>query len=149
MNQKSATEEKKAAANYILTFFSEAGYLTDNYCLYINELVELEAKYPSQELTDLDNISDEEKEKLKNLIRTIRYYIIKTNIMYTTITKNITKQDVNQEFKELSNKLKNTFLFDRTQLDTYVIEINKFLAETVIKELQETSTQIVSNIYND
>lgn len=142
---KQVNQEKVAAANYILTFFQEVGALTDNFCYYINTLVELENKY--QEV-DLNKVTEEENQQFKNLINTIRYYIIKTSIMYKTICANQNHQ-IKTDFLEDTKKLRDTLVFNREDLEKYVFTLNNFLADTIIKELQETSSQIVNNIYGE
>lgn len=144
---KKLQDEKAAAANYILTFFVESGTLTDNYAIYINNLVELKAKYGDEPET-LKKMSEEEAESMKTTIRNIRYYIIKVTLMYRTISKNL-KIEIDADFLLLAKKLRDSTTYDRDELESYILFLNDFLASSIIRELQESSSQVVSNIYGE
>jgi hypothetical protein len=140
-----ASQEQIAGSQYILTFFAEIGKFTDTYCFYLNELVEIEAQYGK---VDLEAMEENEKETVKDLLKNLRFYIVKTFLMYKTICNNQGKTP-DPKLTALQAKLKKTFVYQIDELEEFVEGLNAFLTDTVIKELQETAGQIVSNIYGD
>lgn len=142
MKHQKKDEKKVVAANYIITFYNEILQTNHSYSQYVNLLLELDNKYPNME----EGLETTDKETLKTAIQNLRYHIIQTYTMYKSISLT-TKLEANPKIEEHYNILLSKFIIDRKITQEYVIEINNLFLDQVIKELLDTSTELISNIY--
>ena len=137
-------EEKTAGASYVLNFYQEVASLTHNYANYENLLLELKEKYNGQE----EKITIEERDALKAYCQTLRYYIVKTYIAYSSIVDGI-KKAIDPDVKLFSDILKNQYVLKAADLENYVVKLNAFIISDVIKHLLESSNDIIAQLYKE
>lgn len=132
-------QEQYAAASYILTFYQDIMYLTHNYSIYVNKLIELEQKQKE------DSIKGEDRDQIIKLMQEIRYYCHQTYIKYESIKKSIGFKD-DKKIKKLYEILKSSLSVERNDIEDYVLQLNKLLVKDIIKDLLDTSQTLVSQI---
>lgn len=142
MNQD---EKKITAASYIYQFYSEIQNLNHEYSNYLNIMLELENKYSSNVEK---NASDEEKNFIKIQIQKVRYSTHQTYIHYLSITKGLNKNPDNKIVKSY-DLIKKQFMINREELEKYVTNINAVLVLEVIKNLLESSQDLIQEIYKN
>jgi len=138
-------ETKLVGANYILTFYNDINMLNHEYSIYINLLSELKAKHVSID----HGVDDENKGKLVTALQKIRYYVSKTYVEYRAIFKNVDKLEEDPELKKLYASIFDNFVVRKEDITNYVSILNTALVSDVIKSLLVTSSDIVSNIYDN
>ena len=47
------------------------------------------------------------------------------------------------------NKIKNSFIINRDDLEKFVVELNSILVEDIIQQLLESSEELVSGVFDD
>lgn len=143
----SSIAEQTAASQYIVEFYQKIQKLNEFYAVY---------KSISIELGSFQELNDEQKQSIINMIHNVRNVTEQTYIMCISIFSSIEKDDktIKSFEKDLDahiSKMNNAFIIDYQDLQKYVIEVNKFLLKSVIKQLLENSTEITSKligIYN-
>ena len=136
-------QEKTTGASYIINFYNEVALLTHNYAEYLNLIEEIEYKYK-----DIAKISENERSLLQTAVKSLKYYINKTFVMYKCIIET-SKQTEDKKVNALRNKIKENFIIERVVLEEYVILLNTLLIQKVMKNLLETSQEIVESIYTE
>ena len=140
---KDINEQKTTAANYILNFYNEVAQLTHHYANYENLMLELAEKYGDHQ----DKIEDGEKEIIRQTCHTLRYFVTATYIKYQSILSKV--GDPNPDITTLYNRLKLQFIVKREDVRNYTILLNSVLVNTVIKDLLQTSSEIINKIYGE
>lgn len=141
------SEQKQTAANYVLQFFNQITLVTHHYAVYLNLLVELEAKYGSN--TDIKQLDDIEKQAILQQLQNFRYHSHIAYIQFKTIILSAGK-DFDKSKVESSYKLvRDTFVITRDQAAEFLESLNEFLASTIMKELLKTSQDLVNSVYKD
>lgn len=138
------SEEKTAAASYILNFYSEVVQLTHNYANFENVLLELKSKY----MNNTEAITLEEKELVKQQSNILRYYTTKTYISYISIVGGLKEVKLNPKISEGYTKIKDQQVIRTEDIKDYVINLNEFIVNAVIKNLLESSQELLTNIYD-
>lgn len=140
----SIDEKKLTAANYIISFYQEVGNLTYWYANYENVLLEMKEKYGHE---GTNKLTPEEKDNLMKYCQSLRYYVIKCNISYKSIAEGatITKDD---KIETLCNAIKEQYIVRAKDLSEYVTILNKHLVTSVMKNLLESSQDIVNEVYS-
>lgn len=138
-------EQKTAAASYIISFYQQVQILVDYYVSYSNIMTQIQYLYNGLDLKKMD---ERHQQELTQTIQNLRFAVQKTYIQYDTIRQTLKKEE-NKDIQNLYNDIKNTFVFVRADVEKFVILINKFLMEDIIKQLLENSSEILEGIYND
>lgn len=138
------TQKKEASASYIIVFYNEIIQLGMLYAQYLNYLVELEYKYKG---FDLKLMPEEEMKLLNIALQTVRGSAIKTYTQYTVLKEYVKNKSNDDVINKSYEKIKNNFIIDRKDLETFVTEINKFLVNNVIDQLLKDSKDILEEIY--
>ena len=144
---KEISQEKIAAANYILTFFRDVALLTHSHANYENVILELESKYDIKEIQET-KISDPEKVSLLTQAQEVRYYTHKTYIEYKTIVKSL-KKSFPKKLEELYQKLRKQFILVRDDVLKYTMDLNFALEEQIMQDLLRSSNEFVTKAYGD
>jgi hypothetical protein len=139
MTEKEAQDQKTAAASYLMTFYSEVMNLTDYYARYVNMMVEVRNKKGS--------ITEEERANHFNMAQVLRYSIIKSFVQYSVITGHVPDASF-KTTEENYVKVKDQLLIDDNDAGKYVLALNKYLVQEIIKTLLETSAELISQIYD-
>lgn len=137
-------EEKAAAANYVINFYNEVQQLTHFYANYENLMLELSEKYGSQE----DKIEQSENELIKQACATIRYYSQLAYIKYSSIILK-TGEKLDKDIEKLNQTITTSYVVKRADVKDYVVKLNSVLMNTVIKNLLETSSDVIAKIYGE
>lgn len=138
-------EKKQAAASYILNFYNQILLLNDQYSRYLNFLTEIQAKYGSEAETRTEI---EERSSLIDLLRNIRYVATTAHIQYTVI-RDTTKLKDTEGTDKLYLTIRDTFIIKRTDLEKYVLILNKFLVQSIIQELLSSSSDFLASLYKE
>jgi len=139
-------EKKTAAASYILTFYQQVLAVTNSYSNYNNILIELRYTYGDE--PDFSKMEPNHSEVVKQTIQNTRFEIQRTYIQYVSIRSALKlRSDVKLEasFK----KIKKNFVMSMDDIEDFVIRMNKFLLENVVKTLLEDSGDVMANVYGD
>jgi regulator of sigma D len=136
-------ENMQVAANYITTFYNDVVNLTHFYLNYENTLTEIGVKNGKDAG---DGLSPEEKDTVKVLCQTIRYYSNKTMLTYNAILKS-TEDKEDKKLAEIMKKIKPKLIPAVEDIEEYVTAMNAVLVKGVIKDLLETSQDLVKSIY--
>lgn len=137
-------ERKLAGANYIIIFFNDVQSLTSIYSQYKSYLSELEYKYG----TKPEKWESGERDTLNQLNQNIKFLAHKVNVQLSSICKagNITeKGEVENKYKVLNDKT--NYILKIKDVEEFVIEINTFLANEIIKDLLRSSQDTYNQIY--
>lgn len=148
-----AEERKLAGANYIVNFFNEIQQLNHHYAQYCNLMLELKNTYG--EKADKAKFQESDRQALKNMLQTLRYYSHKIMIQYQSIFKVLPNSDVEDIKKNKKDpltdaygKIKTDFVIGQKDIEKFVVSINSTLVEGIIKDLLVTSQDIYGQIYN-
>lgn len=144
-SQKEVSEQKTAAASYVLQFYGEVIQLTNNYANYRNMLLEFKTKVGGDSSAGLN---PEEKTAVINLCHTVRFYATKTYVGYTSINAGL-KVTGKKEIEEQYNIIKEQFIIGLDNLDKYVSGLNAFLLTEVVKNLLQSSEELINKLYNE
>lgn len=145
-SKKGIDEERIAAASYILNFYQDVVNLTHNYCNYENVLIELQQEHGSTEEVKL---SVEQKELIKQYCQILRYYARSSNIRYKAIIRSIKSKKIKErkELKELLKKINSNYVIRVEDIKAYVEVMNEIIVDNIIKNLLESSSSIVNDLY--
>lgn len=141
--KKQVSEERTAAASYILTFYQEIIALTHNYANYENLMLELEQKYGSED----EKMSPEEQDIIKQFSSILRYYIRVTYVRYVSIMAGV-GQKTDKKITDLFDKIKDQYIVIRADAQDYVTALNGVLVNKIIKNLLESSQELVQQLYS-
>lgn len=142
-NKSFPSQEKIAAANYVLNFYQEVATLTSFYSQYENILLEIKAKYG-----DEHPIPEEDKTYIVEICKNIRYYVRVCYIKHKSIVSKVKKQ-TDDETETLKNDIASSLLVDRVKLEAFVVKMNDVLVENVIKDLLQNSGDIINSIFSE
>lgn len=141
--QASISEEKTAAASYILSFYQEVGNLTTAYAQYQNLMIQFDEQYAGQlEVKP----TDEEQNLLKQTMQNIRFYVNKSYIQYRSIASNRGIK-LSKDIQKNHQKINKGFIIERKALKEYTNSMNAFLVKNIMKKLLESSQEVVENIF--
>lgn len=138
-------ERKTAAASYILTFYQRIGDLTNTYASYENAILELENKYSG---FDIAKIDEQERATLLEIVQNVRYSCHLSYVMYKTICKSLDLKE-NKAINNSYKAIKKNMIISRSDLETFVIELNSMLITNIIKDLLDNSEKILNTVYNE
>lgn len=151
------SEERTAAASYVLTFYQEVQALTQGYAQYLNILAELEARHGVEDLAK--RVEENEKQLLVQTVQNIRAYANKVHISYNCIRDNLPELKEERERQEseenhrrieaAKTKINAAFIIRTQDIEEYVIGLNKFLVSHIMRNLLVSSSDIVNSIYAD
>ena len=146
--KKDSLDKKETAANYILTFYEEVKVLILNYSNYLNFLVELDSKYGK--VGEYDSFEPEDHSSFITMTRTIRQTVITTYMLYRNIKDRINDKIDNKLIADIDVsyvKIKSNFTIDRDILESYVVDLNKFLTSSIMDELLDSSEDFINKLY--
>lgn len=140
------SEMKQAGASYIVAFYNDIMNLNHAYSVYLNLMAELGFKY--QVSDDVDKASDQEKKVLLTQVQETRYFCNKTYLGYQTIKRKIPSMD-NPKLEQSYLKVRDQLIFHRTELESFVVEINDILLNEVFEDFLTSSKSTINNLYKD
>jgi len=147
MVNKGVKEEKIVAASYIVSFYQQVDLLTHTYSQYSNLLIELESKYGEQLIVKM---SVEENNLVTQAVQQVRYYCHRCYVQYRCIIENIDKGKKElEDVEKLYEAVKQDFIIVRSNIEKFVIKLNSVLIKSVMKNLLETSQEVLGNIYGE
>lgn len=144
MSKNETSEERTAAASYVLNFYNDVASLTHHYANYENLMVEMEEKHKGAE----DKLTPEEKDALREFCQMLRYHARVAYIHYISIMQGLNLKP-SKEVAELFDKIRNQYVIKRVDIESFVIVMNRALVEKVIKNLLESSHEIVAQLYGE
>lgn len=145
--QKAPIDQNKIlGATYISEFFKEIRTLTGEYANYKNMLIEIE--YITK--TEDAKISDDQAVNLRQGVINIRLISNMVYIHYRTLCEILEVDDsvktpIETSYGHIINPAKS--MPDLKEVETFVIEVNKLLVKDVIRNLLETSQDILNSLY--
>ena len=145
-SNKQMSEQKVAASSYILQFYQDIQNLNHWLSIYHNLLTELKFKVPESE--EISNVDEEEKKVLSDTAQNFRYYVNKCFLGYRVIVK-ATNATLDKDVQDSYDKLKDTFIMSESDADDFVIGVNMFLMNEVVKNLLETSQTFIDKVFGD
>ena len=145
-SNKQMSEQKVAASSYILQFYQDIQNLNHWLSIYHNLLTELKIKVPESE--EISNVDEEEKKVLSDTAQNFRYYVNKCFLGYRVIVK-ATNATLDKDVQDSYDKLKDTFIMSESDADDFVIGVNMFLMNEVVKNLLETSQTFIDKVFGD
>ncbi|QGH73144.1 MAG: hypothetical protein [Siphoviridae sp. ctjeG17] len=138
-------ERRATGAFYTLQFYEDVQLLTHNYSLYINLLLQIETIY-GKESEKIAKMPEETREQLSNLTQQIRHYANVVYVKYRGLL--ISASDPKEaDVKKYYEEIKNNYVFERKNVEEYVVLVNAYLVSQVMKDLLTSSQQIYSEIY--
>ena len=141
------TEQRQTAANYVLQFFNETTLITHHYAVYLNLLVELEAKHGN--ISQADSLSDDERAAIIQQLQNLRYHSHIAYIQVKTILKSSGKEFDKTKIEDSYKNVRDTFIITREQANEFLESLTEFLASAIMKELLKTSQDVVNSVYKD
>lgn len=139
-------QNKLLGANYIAEFFLEIKTLTEQYANYKNIYLELEnVSKNSESKVDSDQFAN-----CRIAIQNIRFISNKVYVHFRTLKKILKLSDDDTKeiilsYEKIIDSSKT--LPDYKEIEDFVIEINTLLATDVIRNLLQTSQDILSELY--
>lgn len=139
-------EQKIAGASYILNFYRDVYFLTHYTCVYLNILLELDNKYPTEESRKV--ITDEERAAMLNTMQNVRYYGRTAYIQYLTIQKKIGKirEADHDKITLCYDRIKEEYIIKKDVLDEYTQELNNVLVNDMIQNILESNQDLISSM---
>lgn len=132
-------DTQKVGASYLYGFHIEAQNLLVYQAQYENLIKELEQRK--------DDIGPEQRAILVQLIQTLRQEVKKTYIKYVSIRCSMEENPkIPPDFDKAYKHILNNFIYNRDQVDIYVLELHKFLAKESVRTLMENSESLVQSI---
>lgn len=150
MTASKLDEQKTAKASLLLNFFNEVQQLKHEEAVYHNLLIELKARFGSNDFT---KIPDNDKNLLVQQCQTVRYYAMVSFRSYKSISANIKREKDDKkekrpdEYIEEIRNPKQPIIIDLKVLGDYVDSLLLFLTEDIIKTLLESSQEIIDKVY--
>lgn len=138
-DKKEISEEKTAAASYILNFYQLVQNLNHNYSAYLNRVIELEHAQKA------GKAQHEDMHSILELSQNIRYYCTQGYIHYCTIMEGLNKEQ-DKKVQEKYEAILKQLIINREDIRDYVVALNLVLMKDIIKRLLESSQDILSNI---
>jgi len=144
--QPQVSENRQAAASYVIAFYNDIVMLTHTYANYENILIELAETYGSNE-DGLSKMPADQKDGVKTYCQTLRYYATKCNISYNALITGMGKS-ADIEVGTLYNHVLEQFIIKAKDIRSYVIKLNAILMSEVIRDLLESSQDLVNKLYS-
>lgn len=136
-------ERTIAGAQYVYTFYNEVEELTNQTSIYQNLILEFKEKYG---LDNIEKLTDDEKRLLMDTIQKTRYHVNRINFKFNSLKTKLSLDD-NPQIKESYDKIKNTLIINRTDLETYTQQMNNILVSSVIEKILQTRESIMEELY--
>lgn len=143
--KKDSSEEKIAAANYIINFYTEVEQLLHNHAQYKNLLRKLEYQMNG---IDLSKMSIEERNVLIQAIESTFYYVERVYTRYMSLIEHISipkDKGITNIYQEISKN----YVIRKEDLTEFVIKMNNVLIKSTMKNLLETSQEFIDKMYKD
>lgn len=147
MSNVQQQEEKATAASYIINFFTDSEQLRHTLSQYINVITELKATYK-----DFDKLDEQHKHILKESNQFFRYYANMVYVQYKSIIMAIPKLKEEKQEKridELYKNIRDNFIIKIEDAEEYTQHINMILIKNIMRDLLESSTEIINNLTQD
>jgi len=136
-------EMKATGAYYTIQFYDDVQQLTHHFSQYRNMLLQIEHNFGVDNIAKIDEST---REQINNTVQTIRHYANVVYVKYKGLVLYAEDERLN-EVIETYNKIKTTYVFQIADIEQFVILVNAYLVNKVMKDLLVTSTQIMSGIY--
>ena len=143
--EQTINEERTVEASYIINFYRDIMVMNDQGIAYQNLILEFDKRYSKEYIA---KASAEEKVLIMQTVQSLRFYARKVYIEYTAIMKGL-KQPNKKEIDELYEKVKNEIIINVDDIEKYLIELNSFITEDIIKNLLETSQDIIDKMFKN
>jgi hypothetical protein len=129
--------EENAAADYLIQFANNVHSLNLSYMNYINYRVESQ---------NLESLTDEQKENLRETINNLRGYCILTSIQIKAINNKLKIKDID-DIKKIIDKIKLNYEIPAdSDMDEYIEKVNTFLATNILQSMLESSIQLAQKV---
>ena len=137
--------------NYIISFYQEIQSLNHHYALYLNLFSELKIKFHKNDFKNADPII---RENVAANLQQVRYSCTKCYIAYNSFYKSesfkgiITKEE-KEDIDILYKSINDNYMIKLDELIVFVVTFNEFLLNNVVKNLLETSQDVLDSIYEN
>lgn len=150
MKERKISEEKTVGASYILQFYQDVLNLTHSSSQYANLLLEFENKYGEDE-KGIAALDENERQALTSTVQEVRYWANRSYIAYAVINRAIPSKLRDEEeanrMREIHEAIKRTFIIPRDVLEEYNLLLNGVLVKKVVRNLLESSSDLISEVY--
>jgi hypothetical protein len=145
-DKKQISEEKTAAASYIITFYQNVSLLTYNYAIYLNLLTFQDDKY---RLSKDKTFTDQEMQQIREICQNLRHNATTTYIQYMTIVKSLSLDPDPEISKAYTESIKKDFIIPQEAAEKYIMLMNGALMQHIVKDLLQRSQDLVSELYKN
>lgn len=142
-------EKKLAGASYILSFYNDIENLTGYAAQYLNIYKSIKGKYTEETLKDV-GMEETDQQNIVTITQAIRACIFRIYIKITSL-----KEKVNEFGGEDYNKLKASYgtliekdIYERAELEDFIILLNKLFITGVFGELLVTAKDVIDSLVN-
>lgn len=147
MTKPAIDQNKVLGASYVSEFFLEIKGLTEQYANYKN--IHLELEYLSRK--EGAKVDRDQLDNAKIAINNIRFMSNKVYIHFKTLCEILNiGQEISKPIIDSYEKINEpeNALPEITDIEFFVIQVNKLLVKDVIKELLQTSQDILNSLYD-
>lgn len=137
----------KTGISYLQTFAQNVYLLAQQAAAYGNLILKLEMERNKEKGNDID-LTEEQSKNLNDVIEILRHTLYLTIVQYKSIVGNIKQMKLNENLIKNYEEIKKTYVIDREILDELVLDLNIELMSGTIKDLLETSQQIIDQLYS-
>lgn len=138
---KQLDEQKIVGASYIFSFYQAVHSLNDQYALYLCNLVEIKGQ-------KLEVMDESTKNQIKASVQELRFILNKVYIQYLTLLQPLNIKE-NKDITELYEKINDDFMIESEDLKKIVMELNRVLLMDIVKQILESTQDIISNLYSN
>ncbi len=144
------TEKKIAASSYLLQFAKDIQNLTAAQSSYGNAIIEI--YYLNGGKTEgIEALQPAQKQQFIEITQNLRHFINQVYIKYRSIMKTANQEaDIEEQIEELHTELtkKESFIPEVQKTLDYCIVMNEVLLKDVIKDLLQTSQELMDSLYS-
>lgn len=143
-------ETQIAGANYIYQFYNDAISLINYYAQYLNLILELKERGAGDK-EFFQNLNETQQQTFSGALQMVRQQVFRTHIVAKSIHTAINSED-KETFEKLDAivlKFKKTFAINEDDLEDYVTKLNDFLIKDIIKDILQSSHDIVTQLSGD
>jgi len=145
MSKENKDEKRIVGASYILEFARNVILLNSDYSNYLNSMVYLEEKHGQSGGEGMD---DTEKNQTIELNHRVRASCTNLYISYKTLVK-VLNEEEDKSIIDSYSSIKTRLIVKKEDIENFVVGLNTFLVQDIVKNLLESSQDIVSSIYGE
>lgn len=150
--------DKSTAASHIINVYNSVANLRHWYALYLGQSIYARSiGFDSKKDGEKSEMPQAEIDKIRSIVGELRYHCIVTYKLYKSLAKKLDKKlefragdtyDINALYESIAGE-KASFVMDLKSADDYLSFFEDLLVNEVLKNLLETSQDILESIYNE